>query len=65
MDEIVEENIAKQTAYLVGKNDGVEEGSEQTQREMINTMLNNNLPIEELSKYINLSVEEIKTIINE
>ena len=26
MDEIIEENVAKQTAYLVGHDDGKEEG---------------------------------------
>ena len=65
MDEIVEENIAKQTAYLVGKNDGVEEGIEQTQRENIVNFYKNNVSIDIISKSTGLTIEEVEKIINE
>ena len=65
MDEIIEENVAKQTAFLEGKYEGKEEGIRENQREMVQKMLDNNLSPEEISKYIGLNVDEIKTIINE
>ena len=65
MDEIVEENIAKQTAYLVGKNNGVEEGSEQTQRDNIVNFYKNNVSIDIISKSTGLTIDEVEKIIKE
>ena len=68
MDEIIEENVAKQTAYLVGKDEGielgVEQGIEQTKREMVINFFENNVPIDVISKSSGLTIDEVREIID-
>ena len=40
MDEIIEENVAKQTAYLLGEQSGIEQGIEQNKKEIVINMYN-------------------------
>ena len=71
MDEIIEENVAKQTAYLVGHDDGKEEGIKEgikegileNQKEVVLNMYKDNLDLETISKVTNLSLEKINEII--
>ena len=46
------------------KKEGFEQGIQKTKREIVLKMYNDNLPIETISNYTNLSLEEIKNIIN-
>ena len=63
MDEIIEENVAKQTAYLLGEQSGLEKGLEK-QKEIIINMFNNNLSLEMIANCTNLTVSEVEEIIN-
>jgi len=47
-----------------GFEQGVEQGIEKIKREMIINMHNDNVPISTISKYANLSIEEVERIIN-
>lgn len=64
MDEIIEENVAKQTAFLEGKYEGKEEGIQEKQREMVINFFNNKVPIDIISKSSGLTIEEVKEIVN-
>ena len=71
MDEIIEENVAKQTAYLLGEQSGLEKGIEkglekslEKQKEIIINMFNNNLSLEMIANCTNLTVSEVEEIIN-
>ena len=68
MDEIIEENVAKQTAYLLGEQSGIEQGIEQgiqeKQNEVVLNMHNNNLSIQMIATCTNLTNEEVEDIIN-
>ena len=64
MDEIIEENVAKQTAYLVGKDEGIEQGIEQNKREMVVNLFKNNVPIDVISESSGLTIDEVKEIID-
>ena len=50
MDEIIEENVAKQTAYLLGEQSGLERGLEQgikeNQKEVVLNMFKDNLSLD-------------------
>ena len=46
------------------KKEGFEQGIQKNQREVVINMYKDNLQIETISKYTNLSLEEIKNIIN-
>ena len=77
MDDIIEENVAKQTAYLIGKDDGIEEGIERglqegiekgiskKQNEIIKKMYEDNIALEDIMKYTDLTLLEVKKIIHE
>ena len=41
MDEIIEENVAKQTSYLLGEQSGIQQGSLETKKEVVINMFNN------------------------
>lgn len=51
-------------ARLEGLEQGREEGIEQNKKEMILSMLKDNVPLDKISKYANISVEEVEKIIN-
>ena len=66
-DERIENNLRKFEAYTSGKDEGIQEGIqkgiEKKQKEMILNMHNDNLPIETISKYANLTKEKVEEII--
>lgn len=64
MDEIIEENVAKQTAFLEGKYEGMQEGIEQKEREMVINLFNNNVSLDVISKSSGLTIDEVKEIVN-
>ena len=72
MDEIIEENVAKQTAYLLGEQSGlekglekgIEQGIEKNKKEIVFNMLKDKLSLEVISKYTNLTIPEVEKIIN-
>lgn len=47
-----------------GREEGIEQGIEQNKKEMILSMLKDNVPLDKISKYANISVEEVEKIIN-
>ena len=62
MDQVIEDNVEKQTAYLVGRNEGIEQGILQNKKEMI-TKMHEKLSIEEISNLTGISISKIKKII--
>ena len=64
MDKRVEKNIEKQTAYLVGKNDGIEQGIEKSKKEMAINLFNRNVSLDIISESSGLTIEEVKKLIN-
>ena len=58
-DERIEDNLRKREAYILGKDEGIE----QKQTEMIVNMFNDNIDINNIAKYANLPVEKVKEII--
>ena len=65
MDEIIEENVAKQTAYLLGEQSGIEKGIQENKREVVLNMFNNNLSTQMIAICTNLTEEEVEKIIQE
>ena len=62
-DERIENNLRKFEAYTSGKDEGIQEGIKKNQKEMILNMYKDNLPIETISKYANLTKEKVEEII--
>lgn len=58
-DERIEENLRKREAYIHGKDDGIE----QKQTEMILNMYAKKIDIKTISEISNISIEEVKNII--
>lgn len=52
-------------AKLDGKEEGFEQGVEQSKKEMIIAMFKNDIPIEKISKCANISIEETKNILEQ
>ena len=69
MDEIIEINVAKQTGYLEGLEEGREVGLEEgilaNQKEIVINMYNDGVEPETISKYTKLNIEEVQRIIQE
>ena len=69
MDEIIEENVAKQTAYLLGEQSGIEQGIEkgieQNKKEVVINMYNKKYSVEEINEITQLPLDKIKKIIME
>ena len=67
MNERIASNILKQdeyyTAYHAGIDKGISQGIEQNKHEMVLEMHDNDEPLEKISKYTKLTLEEIQTII--
>ena len=63
MDQVIEDNVEKQTAYLFGRNEGIEQGILQNKKEMIIKM-HEKLSIEEISNLTGISISKIEKIIN-
>ena len=61
-DARIDEKLRNIDAYNNGKEEGIEEGIQQKTNEMIINMLNDSVPIESISKYSNLSIDEINDI---
>ena len=59
-DETIEKNLEEQEAYAVG----LERGKEKGKKETIINMYQNGISLELISKCINLSIDEVKEIIN-
>lgn len=61
--EVEAEKVRK--AMLKGARlEGLEQGIEQNKKEMILSMFKDNVPLDKISKYANISVEEVEKIIN-
>lgn len=67
-DETIEKNLEEQEAYAVGlergKEAGIEEGKIENQKEVIINMYQNGISLELISECANLSIDEVKEIIN-
>ena len=62
-DGIIEEE--KEMAREIGLREGREEGRAENRKEMIINFNNNNVPIDVIAKSANLTIDEVKKIINE
>ena len=62
-DERLENNLRDREAYILGKDEGIEQGIEQKQTEMIINLFNNGASLELICKSSGLSEEEVKKII--
>lgn len=65
--EVEAEKIRKtmlKGARLEGLEEGREQGIEQNKKGMILSMFKDNVPLDKISKYANISVEEVEKIIN-
>ena len=58
-------NEVKKKSLKEGLEQGIQKGIEKTIKEMVINMYNNNLSIDMISNYTNLSIEKIKEIIEE
>jgi len=65
MDETIEKNALMQERYLSGLYDGIEQGIEKKEIEVVLNMHNKKMLIEDISKFTGLDIEEIKNIIKE
>ena len=65
MDEIIEENVAKQTAYLLGKQSGLEQGIQEKQKEIVINMHNKKLTEKDIAEFTGLNINEVKNIIQQ
>ena len=67
-DERIDEKLRNIDAYnggkLTGINEGIEMGIQKNRKEVIINMYNDNLPIEKIAKYTNVSVDEINEIVH-
>lgn len=54
---------AKEDGISQGISQGIHQGMDAGKRELINTMLNNGIKIEKISKMTNIKIEEINKII--
>jgi len=61
--DTIERNLRKDEEYHSGLCDGEMIGIEKTQKEMVINMYNNDLSIEQISKYTNIPVNDIEKII--
>ena len=64
-DERLDENLRKVDAYNDGKSEGIEEDILKKQTEMILSMNNKGISIETISECANVTIEEVKKIIQE
>ena len=66
-DERIEESLRNHDAYENGKDEGfyngVEQGIEQKQTEMILNMYNKKMSLEDISEISNISIEKVQSII--
>ena len=66
-DEIIKNSIYHngiKEGISQGIKEGIKEGIEQRTKEMVINMYDGKLPIEQISKYANLTIDEVQDIIN-
>ena len=63
MTELMEENILREESYHFGKEDGIKEGIEQKENDIILNMFNNKFDLNIISKIVKLPIKRIKEII--
>ena len=64
MSETMEKNILRQELYLYGKHDGVSEGINQKEKDVVLEMYKDNIAIDTIAKYVKLTVSKVKETIN-
>ena len=65
MDEIIEENVAKQTSYLLGEQSGIQQGSLETKKEVVINMFNNSFSTQMIANCTNLTILEVEEILKD
>jgi len=65
MDETIEKNALMQERYLSGLYDGIEQGNIKKQEEIIIKMYNKEYELEDIAEVTDLSVDDIKKIVEE
>ena len=63
-DERIENNLRDREAFILGKDDGIKEGIEQNRTEIIINMYRDNLDLDIIAKYANVTVDIVKDIIS-
>jgi len=64
MSEEMEEFIEQHTMYRSGLKEGIEQGTQEKQKEIVLNMFNNNLSLKMIANCTNLTIDEIKKIVN-
>ena len=64
-ETIMEQNSIRELGEIEGMKKGMEKGSQQAKIEMVKKMYEDNMPLELIVKYSGLSIEEIKSIMDE
>ena len=65
MDEIIEKNALMQERYLSGLYDGMEQGIQENQKDIVINMYKEKIALDVISKVTKLSVDEINEIISQ
>ena len=65
MDEIIEKNALMQEKYLSGLYDGMEQGIQENQKDIVINMYKEKIALDVISKVTKLSVDEINEIISQ
>ena len=63
MSERMIRNLLEQDAYFTAYSMGVDIGTEKIQREMVIKMNNKNEPLDKICEYADLTLDEVKNII--
>ena len=76
-DQIIEDNVSKQTAYLLGEQSGIEKGIKQgieqgieqgiqeSKKEVVINMHKNNLSTQMIANCTNLTISEVEEILKD
>ena len=65
MDETIEKNVLMQERYLSGLYDGMEQGIQEKQKDIVINMYKEKIALDVISKVTKLSTEEIDEIISQ
>ena len=56
-----ERKIAREEGFNEGKEAGIKEGEDNKQKENVQRMISKNLSLEQISEYLGLDIEEVKS----
>ena len=56
-----ERKIAREEGFNEGREEGLKEGEDNKQKENVQRMISKNLSLEQISEYLGLDIEEVKS----